>query len=47
MSGFITKQEVEDNRDFIVLTWGQEFYAACLLAEGETFLSLLMKWGKL
>ena len=43
MSGFITKVEVEANESFIRETWGNEFYEACLLAEGETFLSLLMK----
>lgn len=47
MSGFITKIEVQDNRDYIVSTWGEEFYAACLQAEGETFLSLLIKFNKI
>jgi len=47
MAGFICKPEVEANRDFIVQTWGAEFYAACLQAEGETFLSLLVKYNKI
>lgn len=47
MSGFITKIECEANRAYIVETWGVEFYSACLLAEGETFLSLLVKHNKI
>ena len=46
MARFICKSEIESNRDFIVRTWRVEFYAACLHAEGETFLSLLMKHNK-
>ena len=45
MSGFITKVEVEANEEMIVETWGREFFNACLQAEGETFLSLLVKFG--
>lgn len=47
MSGFITKKEVEENRQFIVDTYGETFYNACLNAEGETFLSMLVKHGKI
>jgi len=47
MSGFITKPEVESNREMICETWGVEFYEACLKAEGTTFLSMLMKHGKI
>jgi len=47
MSGFITKTECEEKRDYIVETWGVEFYDACLNAVGETFLSLLIKHGKI
>lgn len=47
MSGFITKKEVQENREFIVDTYGKAFYNACLKAEGETFLSMLVKWGKI
>ena len=47
MSGFITKIECEANRDFIVETWGAEFYAACLASEGKTFLGLLAEFNKI
>ncbi len=47
MAGFICKPEVEANRDFIVQAYGIEFYVACLEAEGETFLSLLVKHKKI
>jgi hypothetical protein len=47
MSGFITKTEVIENRKMIISSWGEDFYSACLLAEGQTFLSLLVKMGKL
>lgn len=47
MSGFITKKEVQENKQFILDTYGEAFYNACLNAEGETFLSLLVKWGKI
>ena len=47
MSGFITKVEVEANKDFIVETWGEDFYIACLQAEGKTFLGLLAELGKI
>ena len=48
MQGFITKKEVEDNRDLIADQFGQEFLEACLAAdEGTTFLGLLMEHGKL
>jgi hypothetical protein len=47
MSGFITKVEVEANAEFIIATWGNEFYLECLKAEGQTFLSLLIKYNKI
>ena len=47
MGGLITKIECEQNRDYIVDTWGIDFYRACLLAEGKTFLSLLVEFGKI
>ena len=47
MSGFITKKEVESNREFIVATFGKDFYDACLAAEGQTFLGLLVRFGKI
>ena len=47
MSGFITKIELEQNRDWVVETYGQDFYDACLMAEGETFLGMLIKYGKI
>jgi len=43
MSGLITKVEVEENREFIISTWGEEFYAACLVSEGKTFLGLMIE----
>lgn len=46
MTGFITQKEVEENRDFIVATWGEEVYNACMnAAEGTTFLGLLTELG--
>jgi hypothetical protein len=47
MSGFITKKEVQENSEFIIDTYGKAFYNACLEAEGETFLGMLIKWGKI
>ena len=47
MSGFITKVEIEENKSFIIDKYGEEFYNACLKAEGETFLSMLIKWEKI
>lgn len=47
MSGFITKPELEQNHDWVVETYGQEFYDACMNAEGETFLGMLMRFGKI
>ena len=47
MSGFITKIEVQENREWMVETYGQEFYDACLLAEGQTFLGMLVKYHKI
>lgn len=47
MSGFITKKEVQENREFIVDTYGEAFYNACMEAEGETFLGMLIKHNKI
>lgn len=47
MSGFITKKEVLEQKDFIIKTYGKEFFDDCLKCEGTTFLSMLMKWGKI
>ncbi len=47
MSGYITKKECEENRDYIVDAWGQDFYDACLASEGKTFLGLLIEMGKI
>lgn len=47
MSGFITKVECELNREFIVSTWGEEFFLTCLDCEGTTFLALLVREGKI
>jgi hypothetical protein len=47
MARFICKPEGEANRDFIVQSYGIEFYVACLHAEGQTFLSLLVKHKKI
>jgi len=47
MSGFIQKAEVIQCRKHIVATWGEDFYNACLEAEGTSFLSMLVKHGKI
>jgi hypothetical protein len=47
MGGFITKAEVEANRQFIVDTWGERVYNACMNAEGSTFLAVLVECGVL
>ena len=47
MSGFITKIEVLANEKLIVETWGRAFFNLCLVSEGETFLGLLIKTGKI
>lgn len=47
MSGFITKKEVKENREFIVDKYGETFYNACLNSEGETFLGMLVKHNKI
>lgn len=48
MAGFIKTAEVKKERDYIVATWGVEFYKAALAApEGTTFLALLVEHGKL
>jgi hypothetical protein len=47
MSGFITKTECEANRNFIIETWGIEFFEICMESEGKTFLGLLSECGKI
>lgn len=47
MSGFITKKEVQENRQYIIDTYGEAFYNACIEAEGQTFLAMLVQWGKI
>jgi len=47
MAGFITKAEVEANREYIVTTWGKDFYDVCLVSEGKTFLGLLVEFGRI
>ncbi len=47
MSGFITKAECEAHRNWIVETWGQDFFDACLISEGKTFLGLLVEMGRI
>lgn len=47
MSGFITKKELQENRDWVVDTYGIEFYNACMQAIGETFLGMLVKHNKI
>jgi hypothetical protein len=47
MSGFITKVEVKANADYIISTWGKDFYDLCLRSEGKTFLGLLVECGKI
>lgn len=47
MSGFITKVECEANKQFIIDTWGEEFYNKCLDCVGQTFLGLLCAEGKI
>jgi len=45
MGGFITKVECEANKEFIVSTWGIEFFNLCMESEGKTFLGLLMEFN--
>lgn len=48
MSGFITKTEVENNEALVRELYGDDVFEACLVApEGETFLGLLQKMGKI
>jgi hypothetical protein len=47
MGGFITKKEVIQEKEWIVQTYGLAFYVDCLRSEGQTFLSLLIKWKKI
>lgn len=45
MSGLITKVECEQNREFIIASWGEDFFLLCLRSEGKTFLGLLVSEG--
>ena len=47
MNGFITKTEVEQNKEFIVETWGLDFFNICMKSEGKTFLGILAEYGKI
>jgi hypothetical protein len=48
MGGFITKTEIESEKDFILDTYGQDVYNACMEAEeNETFLGILIKLEKI
>lgn len=47
MGGFITIAEVQENKDFIIDKYGEAFYNECIEAEGETFLGMLVKLGKI
>lgn len=48
MAGFITRNEVSANEQYIRDTYGDEFFQACMEAEeGTTFLGLLVQHGKL
>ena len=47
MSGFITKVEIENNAELVKELYGQDVYEAALNSEGETFLGLLAKLGKI
>jgi len=47
MSGFITQNEVEANKQFIVETWGEDFFALCMQSEGTTFLALLVEHNRI
>jgi len=48
MSGFITKKEVIENRELVIELYGEDVYEAALVApEGETFLGLLSRMGKI
>lgn len=47
MSGFITKAECIACKDWIVSSYGADFYEKCLCAENTTFLALLVASGKI
>lgn len=47
MNGFITKNEVENQKYLIIELYGLRFYLACLNCEGTTFLAMLVKFGKI
>lgn len=47
MGGFITKKEIQENREYIIDTYGEAFYNACLEAERQTFLDMLIQWEKI
>jgi hypothetical protein len=47
MGGFITITEIQENKDFIIDNYGELFYNECMKAEGETFLGMLVKFGKI
>jgi hypothetical protein len=49
MSGFITRQEVLNEQDFIRENWGEAFLQTCLMVTDDTttFLDLLREEGKI
>jgi len=48
MAGFITKKEVEENRELVIELYGYDVYEAAVAApEGSTFLGLLTQLGKI
>lgn len=47
MSGFITTETLDTHGDLIAELYGAEFLEACRKAVGTTFLSMLMKHGKI
>lgn len=48
MSGFITTQTVQENRDLILSLYGMEVYQRCMVAQSnETFLGILIEMGKI
>jgi hypothetical protein len=48
MSGFIRKREVLKCSRLVISLYGVRVYVACLTARrGETFLGILMKYGRI
>ena len=50
MGGFITKPELVQEKQWIVDTYGQDFFDACMALDDSqqvTFLDMLKQWGKI